>query len=120
MKSVDWVHESVKQTKGVSVPTIHVPHDQLEAHLFKLLGVAKWFCWLKINTANQTVLYPELEHYMASMKTTCAHLNVMYCKNELDVTKCVKTFKYHFNNNIWSYFTVKIMLDLLDGVLRKN
>ncbi len=41
LKSVNWVHESVEQTKGVSVPTLYVPHGQLEAHLFKRLSVAK-------------------------------------------------------------------------------
>ncbi len=51
--SLDLVHESVKQTKGVSVLTLHIRH---EAYLFKLLGVAKWFRWLKISTANQTIL----------------------------------------------------------------
>ncbi len=44
----------------------------------------------------------------------------MYYKNELDVQKCKNTFKYHFNNNIWSYFTIKIMLDLLDVVSHKE
>ncbi len=63
LKSVDWVHESIKQAKGDSVPTIAIPHGQLEVHLFTLLGVAKWFCLLKISTANQAVLYPELEPY---------------------------------------------------------
>ncbi len=63
LKSLDWVYELIKQAKVDSVPTIDIPHGQLEAHLFKLIGVAKWFCWLKISTANQTVLYPELEPY---------------------------------------------------------
>ncbi len=44
----------------------------------------------------------------------------MYYKNELDVPKCIKTFKYHFNNNIWSYFTIKIMHDLLDVVFQEE
>ncbi len=44
----------------------------------------------------------------------------MYYKNELDLAKCRKTFKYHFDNNIWSYFTVKIMLNLLDIVSQEE
>ncbi len=44
----------------------------------------------------------------------------MYYKNELDLLKCKKTFKYHFDNNIWSYFTVKIMLNLLDIVSQEE
>ncbi len=44
----------------------------------------------------------------------------MYYKNEFDVQKCIKTFKYHFNNNIWSHFTIRIMLDLLDVVSQEE
>ncbi len=92
IKSVDWVHESINRLK---VPVIDIPHGQLEADLFKLIGVAKRFLWLKISKANQTVLYPELEPYIAQLRTeetTHAHLNAVYYKNELDVQKCIKTF----------------------------
>ncbi len=65
LKSVDKFHESVAKTKGVNISTLHVPHGQLEGHLFKLLSVAKWFQWLKISTTNHTFLYTELERYIA-------------------------------------------------------
>ncbi len=45
-------------------------------------------------------------------KNACLYLDTMYYNNTLNIHGCVKTFKYHLQNDTWSYYTFHLLMDV--------
>ena len=117
LRKHDWIHDSLAMTSIDKIPVINIPRGDMSAHFYKMLSIAKFFTWLRTSPANSSVVYPDLEPYLNSfidVESACTHVNSMYYDGTMDMKACIKTFNYHYDHNIWSYFTLHLIKDVLD------
>jgi len=117
LKSYNWVHDSMTRLNLRDVPYISLSRGGLASNLYRLLGAAKWLRWLQVSTINRTVLYPDMEPYiqkLITVESSCQHVSTIYYNGSLDMKYCIKRFNYHLDHNMWSYYTIHLLMDVLD------
>jgi hypothetical protein len=89
-------------------PTVTTSAPNMYAYLKRFMGIIDWF---KREDLNQ-----HLVHNSISIKTTCDYINSMYYNDTLNMHLCSADFKSHRKNNVFSYYTLKSVLDLADHI----
>ncbi len=44
----------------------------------------------------------------------CSYFNSIYCNNTLNTTHCISCWNWHFSQNIWSFYTLNLLMDIHD------
>ncbi len=47
-------------------------------------------------------------------KDACLYLDTIYYNKALNISGCVKTFKHQMQNDMWSYYTLHLLMDVYD------
>ena len=117
LQSHNWIHKTVQEPVLNAVPRYALPRGSMATNIFKLFAVAKWFVWLDSSTANLTVVYPHFTDIISeliTLRAACKEVQALYFHGNFDFLMCIRTFQYHFDHNIWSYYTLHLLLDIVD------
>ncbi len=82
--------------------------------MWKLLVVVKRIIRESKNQENKFPQTKIMVNDLIRTKDACLYLNTMYYNNSINVHDCVKTFKYHLQNDTWSYYTLHLLMDVYD------
>ncbi len=86
----------------------------------KMLTVAKW---IKSESINKLIKYPltrELAKQVITPTSACHYLDTMYYNGTMDMKQCKFMFNDHYKKNIWSYYTLHVIMDVHDITLLKD
>ncbi len=51
---------------------------------------------------------------LISSKAACMYINSMYYNNTLNHSHCISSFNKHLSGNIWSFYTLHLLMDVND------
>ncbi len=73
--------------------------------------------WIQKENENSRTKYPAAKTMIKELitsKAACNYLNTMYYNDTLNIANCVLIFNRHLNGNIWSFYTLHLLMDVND------
>ncbi len=80
----------------------------------KMLGIVKWIIRESKNPQNDFPITKSIVDDLIPAKDACLYLDTMYYNNTLNFHGCVKTLKHQLQNDMWSYYTLHLLMDVYD------
>ncbi len=81
---------------------------------FYMLVRVKWIIRESKNPYTDFPRTKSIINDLITPKDACLYHDTMYYNNTLNIHGCVKTFKHHFQNDTWSYYTSHLLMDLFN------
>lgn len=82
--------------------------------MVKLMGLVRW---IQKESKNSRTQYPATRTMVKELITShasCLYLDNMYYNNTLNISYCVSCFLAHMKDNIWSFYTLHLLMDIND------
>ena len=105
LKSSTWL-TTLLDPVSQSQPIIKINSTNYNAYLRKFTPIIKWYA-NKINI-------PKNAPKILSISEACNYLNILYYNNTLELPTCISDFESHLKYNVFSFYTLKSILDLLN------
>ncbi len=109
-----WLYTATSVINTNKLPIVPRPPDRLHLHMIKLLDMAKWIMQESINPKNIYPMTKTVVHTLISPKDTCLYINNMHYAKSLLINGCANTFICHLTKGIWSYYTLRLVMDVYD------
>ncbi len=98
---------------SVDIPVISHVDSKLKLLMIKLLVVK----WILRESKDFKSKYPNTKtmvNQLITPKAVCLYLNSMYYNNTLNLTHYMCSFNRHLSRNIWSFYTLHLLMDVHD------
>ncbi len=82
--------------------------------MIKLLGVVKWIIRESKESKSKFPTIRVMVNDLIMPKDACLYLDSIYYNNTLNLTNYVCTLGQHLSHNIWSYYTLHLLMDACD------
>ncbi len=113
-QSKHWLYRSTFADISVDVLVISHIDSKLKLFIIKLLEVVKWILQESKDYKSKHPNTKLMANDLITPKAACLYLNSMYYNNTLNLTHCISSFNRHLSQNIWSFYTLHLLMDVHD------
>ncbi len=113
-RSKHWLYSDTLADISNEILLIPKLQPELQFYMSKMLVRAKWIIRESKNLYAKFPLTKSIVNDLITPKDACLYLDTIYYNNILNIHGCVKNFKYHLQNDTWSYNTLHLLVNFYD------